>query len=127
MYLGLLVGPPSSRRRFIKSQVKLTVFFTGPAGPCTKKIPLFNILWAEVSDQFKVCTVTFVEETSKTTVKPVNLDYPLDKADIAASEQWVRLLLEKAYGGIFEDFEWLWVISLMLDRCATSQNTQGTN
>lgn len=73
----------------------------GSASPCTKKIPLFHILWAEVSAEFKVCSICFVEETSKTTVKPANLDYPLDNASLVASEQWVRLLLEKAYGGIF--------------------------
>lgn len=62
---------------------------------------LFDVLWAEVSSEFKLLSINFAEHTSKTAVKPEKLDYPLDSADVEAARLWVDLLLKKAYGGLF--------------------------
>ncbi|KAF8417461.1 sphingosine kinase [Tirmania nivea] len=82
-----------------KNRASCAAGVVGPTSSATRKIPLFDVLWAELSSEFKLLSVTFAEHTSKIAVRPEKLDYPLDLADVEVTAQWVEQLLQKAYGG----------------------------
>lgn len=72
----------------------------------TRSIPLYNVLWAELSDDRQTLTVDFAEETSKTRLRVSQLTYktaPTAGAEHHSTptpgiETWIEALLTRSYG-----------------------------
>lgn len=62
----------------------------------TRAIPLYNVLWAELSD-FEL-DVSYVSPTSKDVVRVTHINYSVDKTERAKATRWIELLLHRAYG-----------------------------
>ncbi|KAF2461093.1 sphingosine kinase [Lineolata rhizophorae] len=62
----------------------------------TRAIPFYNILWAELvkSD----LTIHYAQRISATSVRPAYHNYAIDVQDTAQAEQWLAVLLDRAYG-----------------------------
>lgn len=60
----------------------------------TRAIALYNVLWAALSGVS--LTITYAQQTSKTTVKPATFTFLVESAD--GVEIWISKLLDQAYG-----------------------------
>jgi len=63
----------------------------------THSIPLYNILWAEHSDDGNV-TIQYAQTVANKSVRPAMVSYKLDKPDSKLAEAWIEKLLGRAYG-----------------------------
>lgn len=72
-----------------------------------RSIPLYNVLWAELSEDQTTLTIDFAEETSKTRLNVAKLSYPTSPASeddqhhftpLAALPPWIETLLSRSYG-----------------------------
>lgn len=74
----------------------------------TQSIPLYNILWAELSQDQANLTIDYAEEVSKTQLRVAHLSYPTTKPQNESEppsspttdtiNQWIETLLTAAYG-----------------------------
>lgn len=64
----------------------------------TSSIPLYNVLWAELSGS--ELTIQYAAPTSKITAKVAELKYDLGSARLDVAQYWVSELLDKAYGEV---------------------------
>lgn len=75
----------------------------------TQSIPLYNILWAELSEDQTTLTIDYAEEVSKTQLRVAKLSYSTKPPQTTESDsspppttelitQWIETLLAAAYG-----------------------------
>lgn len=63
----------------------------------TLSIPLYNILWAELSPDQTALTIDYAENTSKTQLQVAKLSYPTASTTDSVAK-WADTLLTRAYG-----------------------------
>ncbi|KAI9881046.1 MAG: sphinganine kinase lcb4 [Pleopsidium flavum] len=62
----------------------------------TRAIPLFNVLWAELSE-FDI-TIRYAHPTSRNVVRVAYVHYDIDKSERRRATAWIAVLLDRAYG-----------------------------
>lgn len=78
----------------------------GPSQPASpRRIPLYNILWAELDDSGRTLTIEYAREVSKTSRRAAKLSFPFDPESAApetaspdAVSEWVQHLMARSYG-----------------------------
>ncbi|OTA98022.1 hypothetical protein M426DRAFT_326308 [Hypoxylon sp. CI-4A] len=90
---SLLVKDKSRARNHRKTVCGVAIGTT----PTEFSIPLYNILWAEIST-FSILTIDYAEHTSKTQVRVAKLAYTTDEHTLNTQNAWVDLLLQQSYG-----------------------------
>ncbi|KAI9844227.1 MAG: sphinganine kinase lcb4 [Sclerophora amabilis] len=61
----------------------------------TRVIPLFNVLWADLSDLD--VTICYAQSFSNQIVRPAFINYPLEKTDGTKAKAWIKRLVDRAY------------------------------
>lgn len=73
----------------------------GPSQPPTpQRIPLYNILWAELDSASSTLTIDYAREVSKTLRRAAKLSLPFspDAATPGSASEWIEHLMARSYG-----------------------------
>lgn len=87
------------------NRTSCNILFAG-TGPSTRSIPLYNILWAELTPDSTTLTIDFAEEKSKHELTATKLSFPAPLDDIEDNHQtplqqvhaFIATLISRAYG-----------------------------